>query len=67
MVPDVYINNCTVHVFVCLSVPLKTYVLAYYLLLCHDYPSLSLLTPSENIKGATLPVSHLEQGSAWRH
>ena len=38
---QIYINNCTVHVFVCLSVPLKTYVLAYYLLLCHHYPSLN--------------------------
>ena len=24
-------------------------------------------TPGENINGATLPVSQLEQGGAWRH
>ena len=37
----IYINNCTVRVFLCLSVPNKTYVLAYHLLLCHDFLSLS--------------------------
>ena len=39
-----------------------------HLLLCHDYPYLfKLLTPGENINGATLPVSQLELGGAWRH
>ena len=28
---------------------------------------LKLLTPGENINGATLPVTQLEQGGAWGH
>ena len=37
-------------------------------LLCHDLHILvQSLTPGESIRGATLPVSQLEQGGAWRH
>ena len=58
---NIYINNCTVCVFVCLS-PSKPTIVSrlpkFYF---------KLLPPGENFNGATLLVSQLEQGGACCH